>query len=443
MVSSSDNAVDNVKPNGANNNDNYKNNSSAGLLYGKYLNYCSLPHHEMIRLANGTDHDRDGSVESVHIRNNDDIIKKQQQDSTSTTSRIVLSKEVTKVEEMTFLEEFVAILVLALGPPNVIFIVPVLTWFIGYFIMNNVYKAFIYLIIFILLPLTILPKFTFNPLVLTNSYCSYCIIKYFSFRLIYFEKAPNHTKPNNNKILKETTTTTTTTTSTELNNKQSQICVAPPHGVFPYGNILAMLIYPSLTGYYFHGLAASAALRVPFSKQILSLLGVLDASRETAVNALLQYPYTIGISTGGVAEIFETNDNNECIILKERIGLIKLAIRTGSDLVPVYIYGNTQLLSCYCGDNISNFKNILQKVSRKVGFGLIYFYGRYYLPMPYRIPVFGVRGYSISTKHLNKELNPTSEQILEIQTQLINSMQQLFDQTKHLYGWEDKQLIIK
>ena len=125
MVSSSDNAVDNVKPNG-NTNDNYKNNSSTGLLYGKYLNYCSLPHHEMIRLANGTDSDRDVSVESVQIRSNNDI--KKQKGSTK-SSRIVLSKEVTKIEEMTFLEEFVAIIVLALGPPNVIFIVPVLTWF--------------------------------------------------------------------------------------------------------------------------------------------------------------------------------------------------------------------------------------------------------------------------------------------------------------------------
>jgi hypothetical protein len=78
------------------------------------------------------------------------------------------------------------------------------------------------------------------------------------------------------------------------------------------------------------------ALRVPIFKQILGSIGVVDASRQTARKSLENYPYTIGISTGGVAEVFETNGDDECIILKERIGLIKLAIRTGADLVPCY-----------------------------------------------------------------------------------------------------------
>jgi Diacylglycerol acyltransferase len=86
---------------------------------------------------------------------------------------------------------------------------------------------------------------------------------------------------------------------------------------------------------------------------------------------------------------------------------------------------------------------MLQKVSRMIGFGLIIFYGRYYLPIPRRIPVLGVRGKAISTRHLQKNQNPSMEQIQDIQNKLIDSMQQLFDQTKHLYGWEGKQLIIK
>jgi len=73
---------------------------------------------------------------------------------------------------------------------------------------------------------------------------------------------------------------------------------APPHGVFPYGNILAMLLWPSLTGHHFLGLAANNAIRVPVFKQILRSIGVVDASRTTARKSLESYPYTIGISTG-------------------------------------------------------------------------------------------------------------------------------------------------
>jgi hypothetical protein len=46
------------------------------------------------------------------------------------------------------------------------------------------------------------------------------------------------------------------------------ILVAPPHGVFPFGNIITMLGFPSVMGYSFNGIAASAALRTPVFRQV-------------------------------------------------------------------------------------------------------------------------------------------------------------------------------
>jgi 1-acyl-sn-glycerol-3-phosphate acyltransferase len=210
----------------------------------------------------------------------------------------------------------------------------------------------------------------------------------------------------------------------------------------PYGNLLAMLTWPTLTGRHFHGLAANMALRVPIFKQILRSIGVVDASRQTARKSLENYPYTIGISTGGVAEVFETNADDECIILKERIGLIKLAIRTGADLVPCYIFGNTKLLSCWGGEGIPKAKTILEKISRKIGFALILIHGRFGLPIPFRIPVLAVLGKPIQTFDIKCE-EPTMEQVQKIQVLLIDEMQDIFDRYKELYGWKDKTLIIR
>ena len=98
-----------------------------------------------------------------------------------------------------------------------------------------------------------------------------------------------------------------------------------------------MLAWPSFCGHHFLGLAANSALRVPIFKQILRSMGVIDASRASARKALEAWPHTIGISTGGVAEVFETNAEDECILLRERVGVVKLAIRTGASLVPCYI----------------------------------------------------------------------------------------------------------
>jgi len=157
-------------------------------------------------------------------------------------------------------------------------------------------------------------------------------------------------------------------------------------------------------------LAASAALAIPGFRQVLGSLGVVDASRSTARKALESFPYTIGISTGGVAEVFETNVGDECILLKERVGLVKLAIRTGADLVPCYLFGNTKLLHCWSGEGLPGGRKFLEKVSRKLGFALIFFYGRWGLPIPFRVPILGVKGKPIPTAHLQCE-EPTQAQI--------------------------------
>ncbi len=75
---------------------------------------------------------------------------------------------------------------------------------------------------------------------------------------------------------------------------------------------------------------------------------------------------TIGISTGGVAEVFETNSatGDEVIVLKNRKGIIKLAFRTGASLVPCYLFGNTHLLSLYTGGSLHGF---FKNLSRRLG----------------------------------------------------------------------------
>ena len=204
-----------------------------------------------------------------------------------------------------------------------------------------------------------------------------------------------------------------------------------------------MLIWPILTGHHFTGLTASAALRVPLMRQVLKVIGCIDAGRKHARHALEHWPYSIGISTGGVAEVFETNAGHECVLLKERIGLVKLAIRTGSDLVPVYLFGNTKLLSCWAGEGIPYGRQVLEWVSRKVlGFAAIVMFGRFIIPIPYRVPVFCVMGKAVPTHHLQCE-EPTMEQIKQIQDLLLQGMQETFDTHKAYYGWDNAELIIK
>lgn len=360
-----------------------------------YLDFCSFSDDKIRALAKGNEKERAEVCTVVK----------------SATTGQILSPA-----PMTLWEEVVTMIFLAFGVPNGVFTVPIVTFLIGKFVLGSVLTAFKALGL-VLLPLVIIPQ-PFVPSVL-QSWIACRVIKYFSFRFIFEERPKCPSDP----------------------NYRPWIMVAPPHGVFPYGNLLAMLVWPSLNGSTFRGLASSSALRPPIFKQILRSMGVIDASR-TVARKTLEDGHSIGISTGGVAEVFETNADDECIVMRQRVGLIKLAIRTGSDLVPCYLFGNTDLLGCWAGEGLPHGRSILERVSRKVGFALIVIHGRFGLPIPRRVPVLGVMGKPIPTFQMKCE-EPTQEQIESVQKLLLDEMQEIFERYKSLYGWKEKKLIIK
>ncbi|KAL3934495.1 MAG: hypothetical protein SGARI_003358, partial [Bacillariaceae sp.] len=325
-----------------------KKDDAKGAPKADFVDYCALSVEEIRTMANGTDKDRRAPCR--------DISK-------------VTSKDVLKIQPMSFVEEALCVLFLAFVVPNGVFTVPPIVFLIGKFVVGNVLKTFMVFGL-LLLPLAILPQ-PYIPSSL-ESWMAIQVCKYFSFRFICEEFPPPTPTPDKND-----------------ETYHPRIMVAPPHGVFPYGNILSMIVFPPLFGQTFRGLASSAALRPPVFKQILRSIGVIDASRNVARKAL-ERNESLGISTGGVAEVFETNEDDECILLKERIGLIKLAIRTGSAIVPCYVFGNTKLLGCWAGEGIPKGRYMLERISRKLGFALILVYGRFLLPVPWRKPVLGV-----------------------------------------------------
>jgi 1-acyl-sn-glycerol-3-phosphate acyltransferase len=295
----------------------------------------------------------------------------------------VSTDDIRRITPLAWWEEVACAMFLAVGIPMGVFTIPICTFLLGKFVLGGKVAMAFGGMFAVLTPLAIVPQ-PFVPSVLTSR-ISWLLLKYFSVHVIFDEGAervglqcvqPYHTKQD--RITKSTR---------ELH---PEIMVGPPHGVFPYGNILSMFVWPIMTGHHFKGLASSAALRVPIFKQQMRSVGIIDASRSSARKALENYPYTIGISTGGVAEVFETNNQDESVVLKERMGVVKLAIRTGASLAPCYVFGNTKLLSCWAFDGfpfLGGRGGLLERLSRKLGFALILIFGRFGLPVPYRLPV--------------------------------------------------------
>ena len=81
-------------------------------------------------------------------------------------------------------------------------------------------------------------------------------------------------------------------------------------------------------------------------------MGLASVSRESCENLLSRggtngegMGRAITIVVGGARESLDAQPHSLRLVLKRRKGFVKLAIRTGADLVPVLCFGGTYLPS--------------------------------------------------------------------------------------------------
>jgi 1-acyl-sn-glycerol-3-phosphate acyltransferase len=299
-------------------------------------------------------------------------------------------------------EEFICVLIFLIVPGSPLVILGTL---VTLYLLNA--KSLFTLFIVFCIACAVWPV-KFWPEILSSKY-SALILKYFSFRGIWVDQ--KHPLPDKQYIL-----------------------VAPPHGAFPLGNLCTILAAPRIMKKRIRGLAASAVFHLPGFRQLLTWAGCISASRDVALKELMRGE-SLGVSSGGIAEIFETNGQHETIILKNRFGLAKLALRTGAALVPCFVFGNSEALSLWY-DN----RGILQFLSRKFRVSLFFFWGRWGLPIPYRTSITGVMG---EPMEVQKKENPTDDEVMELHFRFMKAMKELFDTHKTAYGWPHRDLIIK
>lgn len=82
---------------------------------------------------------------------------------------------------------------------------------------------------------------------------------------------------------------------------------------------------------------------------------------------------------------------------------------------------------------------MLYSCHRCPGFAVIFFWGRFLLPIPFRVPILCVIGKPIDVDVCD---NPTDEQVNTVHQSLMDEMVKLFDKHKASYGWAHKQLVI-
>ena len=201
----------------------------------------------------------------------------------------------------------------------------------------------------------------------------------------------------------------------------------PPHGVLPLANVLSIPAINACTSASFVGVAASVVFFTPFLRY-LTLFGCVSASAGDITKALSSGACA-GIVPDGIAGIFRLaqHPTEEVVYLRARKGLAKLALRTGRPIMPVYSMGNTRAFSAA----FDPF-GLMERLSRAAQAAIFVYWGRCYLPVPYRTPITMCFGRPIE---VTRTPHPSDAEVDALHERLQREIVETFERHKAVVGW--------
>jgi 1-acyl-sn-glycerol-3-phosphate acyltransferase len=227
----------------------------------------------------------------------------------------------------------------------------------------------------------------------------------------------------------------------EMTKGKNFIIAAQPHGVISFCGI-ASSIHAANSSNPEHRehseirtAVASSLLKTPILKNVMGLFNLTDASSGNLRKILKEKGVrgSIVIYIGGIAELFKCSRKEERLYLLQRKGFIKLALREGVDIVPVYLFGNTSVLSVMK-------HGVLANLSRKSGVSLTWFWGKFNLPIPRDEKLLYVAGKPLG---IPKIAEPTQEDIDKWHTKYCDEVRRIFETHKgKVDAYKNKELFI-
>ena len=213
---------------------------------------------------------------------------------------------------------------------------------------------------------------------------------------------------------------------------QPMIFCAIPHGVAPMGITAYPLWSKLFNDKLCHWTCAPVILKIPILQKYMRGIGYIPAKAKSITDTLSKKEENVGIILDGIAGMFQSYD--EKAYVKKRKGIVKIALRCGVPLVPVYGFGHTALWKVV----VDPF-GVLEWLSLKLDVSLTPFFGRFgwFLGPPNRIPVCVCMGDPIKCPKIE---NPTQEEIDKYHGLSMTGYEQVFEQHKKAYGWGDKTL---
>ncbi|PWN92497.1 putative diacylglycerol acyltransferase type 2b [Acaromyces ingoldii] len=214
-----------------------------------------------------------------------------------------------------------------------------------------------------------------------------------------------------------------------------------PHGIIGMGAIAnfatsATEFPTSFPGITPHLLTLNSNFNIPIYRDILMAMGLCSVSKRSCERILRKGKgRAITIVVGGASESLSAHPGTADLTLRRRLGFIKIAIRNGAALVPVFSFGENDIYSQLVNDEgtkVHRFQKWFQSI---FGFTLPLFHGRgIWISvglMPYRHPIVSVVGRPIQVK---QNANPSKAELEEVQSRYIAELERIWEQWKDAYA---------
>jgi len=211
-----------------------------------------------------------------------------------------------------------------------------------------------------------------------------------------------------------------------------------PHGIIGMGAMATFAtdatgFSKAFPGIKPHLLTLETNFRIPLYRDILLLLGVCSVSKESCANILKEGSgAAITIVVGGAAESLSAHPGTADLTLRKRLGFIKVAIRQGADLVPVFSFGENDIYEQMPNEKGTIVFNLQKKFQGVFGWTLPLFHGRGLLNynlglLPYRRRIVSVIGRPI---HVNQSDQPSMDEVRRVQKLYIAELERIWNTYK-------------
>jgi 2-acylglycerol O-acyltransferase 2 len=209
-----------------------------------------------------------------------------------------------------------------------------------------------------------------------------------------------------------------------------------PHGVHPATVIGAAMIAPRTPMVRMVMAQASSTMAAPYWRTFARQMGSVPASRHE-IQRVLDRGDSVTTFMDGIHGMFAGGRGGdvEKLYIENKKGLIRLAMTNGTPLVPCYCFGQTELVRV-AADPLG----IMESFSRRLRVSLVVPLGRWFLPVPYRVPLTLAMGRPILVDKIPEGTKPDPVAVDALHALYLKETEALFERYKGRCGYGHKRI---